>query len=65
MGAKTTMPVPPAVANDMSYSHVQTDVSVSSLHPIEVSNRRSQASGFPLVRLRAVAVTIGYPGRRD
>lgn len=43
MSAKTTMLAPLAVANDISYNGIHADLSVSSLPPIEVSNRRSQA----------------------
>jgi DNA-binding GntR family transcriptional regulator len=43
MSAKTTMLAPPPVANGMSYNGNHSDDSVSSLPPIEVSNRRSQA----------------------
>ena len=43
MSAKTTMLPPLTVSNGMSYNGIHADVSVSSLPPIEVSNRRSQA----------------------
>ena len=43
MSTKTTELAPLTVANGISYNGIHADVSVSSLPPIEVSNRRSQA----------------------